>query len=135
MAQQLKQIFKTIKYKDNQKLHILMVPHILDNYVLGKNMEKEYLNQYFKNMKVNGNKIKDKDKASIKYFQRAQRFKEVSEIINSMEKQLKTHIIILIMGNMLMEKSKDKVNKLIIGKEQLPTKLKIALNKKLLLFR
>ena len=135
MAQQLKQISRTIKYKDNPKLHILMVPHILDNYILDKNMEKEYLNQYFKNMKVNGNKIKDKDKASIKYFQRAQRFKEVSEIINSMEKQLRIHIIILIMGNMLMEKSKDKVNKLIIGKEQLPTKLKIALNKKLLLFR
>lgn len=135
MAQQSKRISKTIKYKANQRLHILTVLHIMDNYILDKNMGGEFFNQYFKNIKVNGNQIKNKDKEFIQYSQQASRFKEVSKIINLMEKQLKIHIIIFMMENMLTGEGKDKVNKLIIGKEQIMIKLKMLLNKKLSLFK
>jgi hypothetical protein len=94
-----------------------MVPHILANCIMDRNMEEEFSNRCFKNTKANGNKIESKDKESIKYFRQGLRFKEVSEITSSMERQLKIHIIILMMGNMLMGEGKDWVNKLMIGKD------------------
>jgi hypothetical protein len=60
-----------IKLQDKEKLLILMAQPIKALLFLVKNREMVVLNQFSKNMKVNGIKIVNKDKEYFKFYQLA----------------------------------------------------------------
>lgn len=60
-----------IKLQDKEKLLILMAQPIKALLFLVKNREMVVLNQFSKNMKVNGIKIVNKDKGYFKFYQLA----------------------------------------------------------------
>ena len=60
-----------IKLQDKEKLLILMAQPIKALLFLVKNREMVVLNQFSKNMKVNGSKIVNKDKEYFKFYQLA----------------------------------------------------------------
>jgi hypothetical protein len=66
-----KQFLLMIKLQDKEKLLILMAQPIKALLFLVKNREMVVLNQFSKNMKVNGIKIVNKDKGYFKFYQLA----------------------------------------------------------------
>ena len=69
-----------------EKPHILMDLFIKDSFFSVKKMVQVVLNQFLKNMKVNGNKIVNKVKEGFKFYRQGKLLKVNFIKINLMEK-------------------------------------------------
>ncbi len=84
---------------------------MLDNFNMDKNMVKEFMNQFLKNMKDNGDKTVDKVKESMRYYQLDKYLKEHSVKIKFMDKDHLRHTITHTLGNGIKARSKSRVSK------------------------
>lgn len=112
-----------------EKPHILMDLFIKDSFFSVKKMVQVVLNQFLKNMKVNGNKIVNKVKEGFKFYRQGKLLKVNFIKINLMEKLHwnLTIIAIQVIGSRV--KNRALVKKSIIGGEYLNNNL-IKISKK-----